>query len=367
MAPKRSNPIEVPPAASSSEEDEEVTSSGEVDEGSSTEEEDEDDPKTQSTPLSQKSPSPRKLETATPAIVKEESDESGSDSESDTAAQIAIATKPRCNKPLASSSKRPGESELDAKEAKRPKKKVGEEGMATAPVVEGVKKTGEDAKKLLFQRLFSEDDEIALLKGMLDYSAKKGADPCADMNEFYEFVKKSIHTDVSKVQLMDKIRRLKKKFKNNAGKNNKGEDPTFSKPHEQNAFELSKQIWGKEGISGKVASSTATSNGKAKGNNKAEIAVKADLLSSSDKKIDDAVPVVSKSSSSFLDKKFSLSDLEEAVVKVGLDIVDGEKKAALEAKWMKLQVAQLEAYARRTEFVAEQAKLLLKYYKSEEK
>ncbi|MBA0751321.1 hypothetical protein Gogos_000252 [Gossypium gossypioides] len=372
MAPKRSNPIEVPPAASSSEEDEEVTSSEEVDEGSSTEEEGEEDPKTQSTPMSQKSPPPRKLETATPAIVKEGSDESGSDSESDTAAQIAIATKPRCNKPLASSSKRPGESELDAKEAKRPKKKVGEEGMATAPIVEGVKKTGEDSKKLLFQRLFSEDDEIALLIGMLDYSAKKGADPCADMNEFYEFVKKSIHTDVSKVQLMDKIRRLKKKFKNNAGKNNKGEDPTFSKPHEQNAFELSKQIWGKEGISGKVESSTAKSNGKAKGNNKAEVAVKAELLSSSDKKIDDAVPVevdevVSKSSSNFLDKKFSLSDLEEAVVKVGLDMVDGEKKAALEAKWMKLQVAQLEAYARRTEFVAEQAKLLLKYYKSEDK
>ncbi|KAG4109952.1 hypothetical protein ERO13_D13G019101v2 [Gossypium hirsutum] len=366
MAPKRSNPIEVPPAASSSEEDEEVTSSEEVDEGSSTEE----DPKTQSTPMSQKSPPPRKLETATPAIVKEGSDESGSDSESDTAAQIAIATEPRCNKSLASSSKRPGESELDAKEAKRPKKKVGEEGMATAPVVEGVKKTGKDAKKLLFQRLFN--DEIALLIGMLDYSAKKGADPCADMNEFYEFVKKSIHTDVSKVQLMDKIRRLKKKFKSNAGKNNKGEDPTFSKPHEQNAFELSKQIWGKEGISGKVESSTAKSNGKAKGNNKAEVAVKAELLSSSDKKIDDAVSVevnevVSKSSSNFLDKKFSLSDLEEAVVKVGLDMVDGEKKAALEAKWMKLQVAQLEAYARRTEFVAEQAKLLLKYYKSEDK
>ncbi|KAG4152015.1 hypothetical protein ERO13_D04G098033v2 [Gossypium hirsutum] len=55
------------------------------------------------------------------------------------------------------------------------------------------------------------------------------------------------------------------------------------------------------------------------------------------------------------------------VVKVGLDMVDGEKKATLEAKWMKLQVAQLEAYARQTDFVAEQAKLLLKYYKSEDK
>ncbi|MBA0600326.1 hypothetical protein Gorai_006515 [Gossypium raimondii] len=102
--------------------------------------------------------------------------------------------------------------------------------MATAPVVEEVKRTGEDAKKLLFQRLFSEDDEIALLKGMLDYSAKTGADPHTDMNGFYDFVKKSIHTN--------------------------GEDPTFSKAHEQKAFELSKKIWG---VSGKVESSTAKS------------------------------------------------------------------------------------------------------------
>ncbi|KAB2010300.1 hypothetical protein ES319_D10G229000v1 [Gossypium barbadense] len=348
MAPKRANPVEVPAPAFSSEEDEEVTSSEEEEEGSSTEEEGEEDPKTKSTPLTHKIPPHRKLETA-----NDESDESGSDSESesDTAAPVAIATKPGSNKPLASSSKRPGESGLDAKEGKRPKKKVGGEGMATAPVVEEVKRTGEDAKKLLFQRLFSEDDEIALLKGMLDYSAKTGADPHTDMNGFYDFV-----------------RRLKKKFKNNVGKNKKGEDPTFSKAHEQKAFELSKKIWG---VSGKVESSTAKSNGKAKGNNKVVAALKAELPSSSDKKTDNAVPievdiVVSKSYSSLLDMKFSVSDTEVGVVKVGLDMVDGEKKAALEAKWRKLQMAQLELFVERAEFVTEQAKLALKYYKSED-
>ncbi|KAB2040962.1 hypothetical protein ES319_D02G117500v1 [Gossypium barbadense] len=68
-----------------------------------------------------------------------------------------------------------------------------------------------------------------------------------------------------------------------------------------------------------------------------------------------------------MDFMIELSSKLGTVVKVGLDMVDSENKAALEAKWMKLQVAQLEAYARRTEFVAEQAKLLLKYYKSEDK
>ncbi|GMJ10012.1 hypothetical protein like AT1G61730 [Hibiscus trionum] len=390
MAPKRSNPIEVPPGATSSDEDEFST---DEDGGSSTEgEEEEEEPKTQSTPSIQTSPPYRKPESATPVPGNEESEdeESGSESEfeSDTATPNVkpIATKPmedmnakkpRFNKPVsspvrASSSKRPGEIESDAKEAKRPKKKAGEEVNSSAPAAEEVKKTGEDAKKQLFQRLFSEDDEIALLKGMLDYSAKKGADPCADMNAFYDFVKKSIHTDVTKAQLMDKIRRLKKKFENNAGKGKKGEDRTFSKAHEQNAYELSKKVWGKEGISGKVESSAAKSNGKAKANNKAVIALKAEVHSSPDKKVDAGVPMevdkVSKSlSCSLFDKRSGVSSLEEEVLKHPLDMVDSEKKAALDAKWKKLQIAELELFIQRTELVKEQAELVLESYKLEDK
>ncbi|KAK9004726.1 hypothetical protein V6N11_042184 [Hibiscus sabdariffa] len=383
MAPKRSNPIEVPPGASTS--DDETTSS---DDGGFTseeeEEEEEEEPKTQSTPLI---PPHKKPEPPTSVVGNEESEDSetGSESESDSDTATPnvkpIATKPmedmnakkpRFNKPLPSSSKRPGDTELDAKEAKRPRKKAGEEVNSTTPAVEEVKKTGEDAKKQLFQRLFSEDDEIALLKGMLDYSAKKGGDPCADMNAFYDFVKKSIHTDVTKAQLMDKIRRLKKKFENNAGKGKKGEDRTFSKAHEQNAFELSKKIWGKEGISGKVESSAAKSNGKAKANNKAVIALKAESQPSPDKKVDVGVPMevdkVSKSSdSSLFDKRFGVSSLEEEVLKHGLDMVDYEKKAALEAKWRKLQIAELELFIQRSELVKERAKLMLDFYKSEDK
>ncbi|PPD82803.1 hypothetical protein GOBAR_DD20263 [Gossypium barbadense] len=132
-----------------------------------------------------------------------------------------------------------------------------------------------------------------------------------------------------------------------------------------------KKIWGKEGVSGKLQSSTAKSNGKAKGNNKAVAALKAVLPSSSDKKSDNAGPievdkVVSKSSSSLLDMIFCVSDVDVGVVKVGLDMVDGKKKAAMEAKWRKLQMAQFELFAERTEFVAEQAKLALIYYKSED-
>ncbi|XVF79316.1 hypothetical protein PTKIN_Ptkin14bG0211500 [Pterospermum kingtungense] len=396
MAPKRSNPIEHPPAASSSDEEDVTSSSSDEEEeeaeeeGSSDgEEEEEEDPKT---PVTQKNPPSKKPETLAPAVA--ESEESGSDSESDSDTETPnvkpIATKPMeeasnakkpRSKPMAtpvkaSSAKRPSESEKEPKEAKRPKKKAGEEGATATPAaVEEMKKTGEDSKKQLFQRLFTEDDEIAVLKGMLEYSEKKGSDPLADMNAFYDFVKKSIHTDVTKAQLMDKIRRLRKKFENNAGKGKKGEDRTFTKDHEQKAFKLSKMIWGEDGISGKVESSAARSNGKAKGNSKALVVSKTELPSSPVKKVEHVEPMevdekTSKSLGSldsFFDKRFGVRGWEEEVLKHGLDMIGGEKKAASEKKWRELQIAELELFLQRYEFVKEHALLMLEFYKSQDK
>ena len=95
-------------------------------------------------------------------------------------------------------------------------------------------------------RLWSEADEIAILKGMIEYKSKKGFDPYADSSGFHDFIKKSIHADVSKYQLTEKIRRLKKKYKNNAEKEQNGNAPVFSKPHDHKSLELSKKIWGNE-------------------------------------------------------------------------------------------------------------------------
>ncbi|OMO74566.1 hypothetical protein CCACVL1_16599 [Corchorus capsularis] len=388
MARKRPDPIEEPPAASSSDEEEEEEekkredSSEDEEEGSSSEEgsseEEEDDvPATQP---------PKKPETPAPATAAadDSDDESGSESESESDSDSPtpivkpIATKPmedasNAKKPRsktlaspvkASAAKRPSESE-GLKDNKRAKKKASEEGNTSTLAVE-VKK--EDAKKQLFQRLFTEEDEIAVLKGMLDYADKKGADPCVDMNAFHDFVKKYIHTDVTKAQLMDKIRRLKKKYENNAGKGKKGEDRTFTKPHEQKSFELSKKIWGKDGISGKVESSAAKSNGKA---TLKELAL-SDKKTSDKKKVDVAKPMEvdkegSKSGVCLFDKRYGVASLEGEVLKHGLEMIGGEKRAALEEKWKKIHIAELELFLQRSELITEQAKLLLEHYKSEDK
>ncbi|KAL0321160.1 UNVERIFIED_CONTAM: putative transcription factor [Sesamum radiatum] len=136
------------------------------------------------------------------------------------------------------------EKEPEAKGTKRSKRKP--EPEPEAELENSEKKSNDDSKKQLFQRLWSEDDEIVILKGMIDYAEKKKSDPIADLNGFHDFIKDSLHVDVTRTQFQDKIRRLKKKYENNKSKEKEGKDRAFSKPHEQKAYELSKQVWGNE-------------------------------------------------------------------------------------------------------------------------
>lgn len=412
MAPKRLSPLDEPPAATTSDE-EEATSGEEEEEVSGSEsgsEEEEDEPESE-----QKQQQP-KISTLTPNHASDkkspskkpdpaasndskpqssgsgsetDSDETGSDSEPENNRRIVgadpnvkpIASKPMeetppAKKPRSKSNttptrlpaKRPSESE--AKDSKRAKKKGPERDEEDEPgtaAEDETKKTGDDSKTKLFQRLWSEDDEIVILKGIVDYTAKKGTDPSADMNAFHDFIKKSLHVNVTKSQLVDKVRRLKKKYENNSGKGKKF-NPT--KAHEQKAFDLSKKIWGEEQPSGGVEQ--PKSNGKAKSSQKSNsrslALLKAELLSSPEAskevvKMDvDRNTGVSEMVS--FDKTFGLVGLPEHVLKQGLDLIAESKRAELEEKWKKLHLAELELYTKRTQLISDQAKLILDAYKS---
>ncbi|KAD4888021.1 hypothetical protein E3N88_20094 [Mikania micrantha] len=108
------------------------------------------------------------------------------------------------------------------------------------PIARTAKKiTKDESKKLPFQRLWSEEDEIVILKGFVDFSSEERK----DTGDFYNFIKKSIHIDVSRTQLTDKIRKLRNKYLKNARGKKDGKNLIFSKPHEQTCFELSESIW----------------------------------------------------------------------------------------------------------------------------
>ncbi|KAI9391649.1 hypothetical protein POPTR_007G119800v4 [Populus trichocarpa] len=98
------------------------------------------------------------------------------------------------------------------------------------------------------QRLWSDEDEIVMLNGMVEYQIEKGKNPFADNGDFHGFVKKSLHVDATNNQFLDKIRRLKKKYFTDVEKNEKEIDEIFSKPHDLECVELAKKIWGAGGI-----------------------------------------------------------------------------------------------------------------------
>lgn len=116
-------------------------------------------------------------------------------------------------------------------------------------MAQGLKKPniGESKGKALFKRLWPLEDEITILKAMVQYKSQN------DLNNlktraFQDFVKKEIMKDltlqVSNTQLFDKIRKLKRKYFSVA-KHAKcsGKALVFPKSHDKIVYELGKKIW----------------------------------------------------------------------------------------------------------------------------
>ncbi|KAM4113042.1 hypothetical protein ACJW30_05G188000 [Castanea mollissima] len=440
MAPKRPSHLDDPPAASSSEEEEEETSSEdeeeEEEEGESSSEEEEhkaEAAKIDSLPSTPVKPQPKKPDPPAPTSNSKpqtHSSSSGSESESETESGSTPdpnvkplaskpmepdptpvkATKPRSKPSSARSSaatkKRPN-GEAEATPSKRVKKKDPEPKSQDAVVSpsEDSKKGGGGGgdEKKLFQRLWSDENEIELLKGMLDYTALRGADPAADAAAFFEFVKKSLHVEVTKAQLVDKMKRLRKKYNNNAGRGKKGKDPTFSKPHEQKTYELSKKIWGsveaateaekakdinngkakaKDNKSGKAKAKDNNNNNNSNSNNNKKNQKGSNLIRSLKEELMESSPVLYK----YGEKKMEIDGdsgsgsgsgsclngmlrfdksvwLDERVIKRGLKLIDEEKKVELEERWKEVELAELELFVKRTELIKDQARLILEAYK----
>ncbi|KAL7126378.1 hypothetical protein ABFS83_14G182500 [Erythranthe nasuta] len=111
-----------------------------------------------------------------------------------------------------------------------------------------------DESRKLFQRLWTDEDEIELLQGFLDYTTQRfGAHNSSsqhhhDTTAFYDQIKSRFQLDFNKNQLVEKLRRLKKKYRNVVAKFSSGKDYVFRSSHEQATFEISSKIWGNTAI-----------------------------------------------------------------------------------------------------------------------
>lgn len=108
------------------------------------------------------------------------------------------------------------------------------------------KKPALDDSRRLFQRLWTDEDEIELLQGFLDYTTQRGKTTHHGQNDtalFYDLIKSKLQLDFNKNQLVEKLRRLKKKYRNVVNKISSGKDFSFKSPHDQATFEISRKIW----------------------------------------------------------------------------------------------------------------------------
>ncbi|KAH6805779.1 hypothetical protein C2S53_013063 [Perilla frutescens var. hirtella] len=115
-----------------------------------------------------------------------------------------------------------------------------------------------DESRKLFQRLWTDEDEIELLQGFLDYTTQRCGPHSSsqhhhDTTAFYDQIRSKFQLDFNKNQLVEKLRRLKKKYRNVINKFGTGKEYTFKSPHEQATFEISSKIWGNAAVNGASA------------------------------------------------------------------------------------------------------------------
>ncbi|XP_061375255.1 probable transcription factor At3g04930 [Gastrolobium bilobum] len=97
-----------------------------------------------------------------------------------------------------------------------------------------------------YQRLWTKDDEMELLKGYLDYINQNRRATTSlqnDVASLYDHLKPKLNVDFNRNQLVEKLRRLKRKHKMAL---DKGKEVPFKNLHEQTIFEISHRIWGND-------------------------------------------------------------------------------------------------------------------------
>lgn len=337
---------------------------------------------------------------------------SGSESESDNEpvkhmiAPRTAEVKPISSKPMSDipKSKKPTSTNTAPAKPKRPAEEENDQKRKKKKVVdiedggdEESQKKGEE-KKQLFQRVWTNEDEIILLNSLKDFK-REGHNAANDMAGFLDFVKDSLHIDVTKAQLANKIQRLEKKFKNNASRSKEpGKDPVISKPHEWKSYQLSKEIWaeqsgkdngeetynagGEVGVAERKRRRTQVkNNGLASPKRKVAKPVKSPKVEHMKEEIEEDNANAKEDDDAGGTTEYpylnqSMQILNHPVLPVppqglvGLfankvwDLIGTSKAEAFDQKWKALLIAETKAYLQHIDVVRDQTKLMLEMLES---
>ncbi|URE17797.1 hypothetical protein MUK42_10768 [Musa troglodytarum] len=104
-----------------------------------------------------------------------------------------------------------------------------------------------DESRRLFQRLWTDEEEIKILQEFLGFTSRRGTTFASHQygtGPFYEETKKQLHFEFTKNQLIEKLRRLKKKYRNCVSRmRSMGKDFAFRSTHERAIYDIARNIW----------------------------------------------------------------------------------------------------------------------------
>ncbi|URE26857.1 asparagine synthetase [Musa troglodytarum] len=217
---------------------------------------------------------------------------------------------------------------------------------------------GRSSSSLRQKKVWSEPDEITLLKGALAFRSRTGALPKQPtMAAFFASIKSAIGPHLTAEQVGYKLKRLKSKFVHSA---NAG-PPASATAHDQRIYELSTEIWSEE---------VKQADGDAEEDGNGDVAAAADGEEEEleeEEEEDDAVgeddkyPFIREAALEYW--KVNGRCLSGVLLEKGLKLIDPSKGIVLEEKLRKQCAAEMELWTKRLDLLKEISELLIEAHK----
>lgn len=103
-----------------------------------------------------------------------------------------------------------------------------------------------EESRRMFQKLWTDADEIKVLQGFYEFTSRRGtthANYQHDTGPFFDEIRPRLQFDFNKNQIVEKLRRLKKKYRNAATRIGSGRGSVFKSPHDRATYDISRKIW----------------------------------------------------------------------------------------------------------------------------
>ncbi|CAA2960979.1 STOREKEEPER -like [Olea europaea subsp. europaea] len=206
------------------------------------------------------------------------------------------------------------------------------------PLETDIQETNRKKPLVSFSQIFTDKDVIVLLQGMIDFKCMHGD---KNMTDFYFFIKDKLDTQFTKIQITEKLRRLRKKFVGNFKKTTENGAPgDFSNRHDSIVFELSNKLWGNDGCDKKLIIEISEKTRKRRrvefGSKKEDKKKKGTVEDEVDINMELKYPLIHPSFNQ------NIGFIPPDMVKKNCTLKGSSNSGNIEAKWEKLMIKEVE-------------------------